>query len=114
MHVYVHNLDFWSFIFAVPSAPVNFTAIDIQARNVRFSWSPPLSPNGNVDGYILSYFNTTHNITLPDTLMADQRMVTVEYLNEFTDYRFELRARTGAGLGEPAVEIQRTAEAGIV
>ena len=114
MHVCVHNLDFWSFIFAVPSAPVNFTAIDIQARNVRFSWSPPLSPNGNIDGYILSYSNTTDNVILPDTLAADQRMVTVEYLNEFTDYRFELRARTGAGLGEPAVEIQRTAEAGIV
>ena len=87
-------------------------AIDVQARNVSFSWSRPLSPNGNIDAYILSYFNTTHNITL--ALMAEQRMVTVEYLNEFTDYTFELRARTGAGLGEPAAEILTTQQAGIV
>ena len=60
----------------------------------------------------MSYFNSTHNINL--TLMAEQRMVTVEDLNEFTDYTFELRARTGAGLGEPAVVIQTTEQAGIV
>ena len=46
--------------------------------------------------------------------MAEQRMVTVEDLNEFTDYTFELRARTGAGLGEPAIEIQMTEQAGII
>ena len=79
---------------------------------MSFSWSRPLSPNGNIDAYIMSYFNTTHNITL--ALMAEQRTVTVEYLNEFTDYTFELRARTGAGLGEPAVRNQITEQAGIV
>ena len=100
------------FVFAAPSAPENFMATDVQARSVSFSWSRPLSPNGNIDAYIMSYFNTTHNINL--TLMAEQRMVTVEDLNEFTDYTFELRARTGAGLGEPAIEIQMTEQAGII
>ena len=85
---------------------------DMQAQQVTFSWSPPLSPNGNIIGYTLSYFNTTHNIAHPDALVADQRMVTVENLNEFTQYRFELRATTGAGPGEPAVEILMTDEAG--
>ena len=86
--------------------------VDVQAQQVTFSWSPPLSPNGNIIGYTLSYFNTTQNITHPDALVADQRMVTVENLNEFTLYRFELRATTVAGSGEPAVEILRTNETG--
>ena len=99
-------------VFAVPSAPDNFTVMDIQANEVTLSWLPPLTPNGNINEYSLSYSNSTHNLTLPP-IMADQRMVTVVNLNEFTEYRFELRARTGAGFGAPAVENETTAQAGI-
>ena len=98
------------YIFAVPSAPDNFTVVDIQDQQVTFLWEPPTTPNGNINGYMLNYSNTTDSLSL--SLTADQLMITVDNLNEFTQYRFELRARTGAGYGTSAVIDQTTAEAG--
>ena len=62
---------------------------------------------------MLNYSNSTDNLTHP-SIAAVERMVTVENLNEFTEYRFELRAMTVAGFGESAVANQTTAEAGVI
>ena len=112
MHMYKILMILLLFVFfSAPTAPVNFTAEDTQAQRVTFSWLPPTTPNGNINGYVLIYSNSTHNLNL--SLTEDRRMVTVENLNEFTEYRFELRAMTVAGFGPPAIENQTTAEAGV-
>ena len=104
------------FVFTAPSAPDNFTAELIETRQVTFSWLTPRMPNGNINGYNLTYSNSTHNIvTLPLIIAGpDPLNITVENLNEFTDYRFELRARTIAGFGPPAVLNLTTDQAGIL
>ena len=86
--------------------------VNVQAQQVTVSWSPPTNPNGVITGYMLNYSNSTENLSRP--LGAIQQMAVIDNLNEFTLYRFELRAETSAGFGPPAVVNQTTAEAGIM
>ena len=88
----------------VPGAPQAFTIDDIQAQRVTLSWQRPSSPNGIITGYQLSYSNTTYNESIP--LADDVLETTVEFLNEFTFYSFELRASTRIGFG-PEVIMER-------
>ena len=98
--------------FAVPGIPENFTVTDVQAQQISLSWAPPTNRNGVLTGYVLRYFNTTHNMNTDPVIGADVRDFTVDFLNEFTSYSFELRALTRIGPGEPAVVNETTAQAG--
>ena len=85
----------------------------VQAQQISLSWEPPTVRNGVLTGYVLNYFNTTHNITIDSEIGADTQEFTVTLLNEFTMYTFELRAMTRIGHGDPAVMNQITSQAGM-
>lgn len=96
--------------FLAPGVPENFTVVKARARNVTFSWSPPSTLNGVITGYTLNYSNDSTS-AYSVSLDADEEMVTVDNLNEFTQYTFELRASTRVGFGPRAVVNQTTAQA---
>ena len=70
--------------------------------SLSLSWSPPLTPNGLIREYIL-YLNggVVHRSALPS--------VTLQGLQPFTDYSFQLAACTSAGCGLGVVQSISTA-----
>ena len=104
------NVKHAAFACAEPGPPEMLRVSNVQPQIVNVSWAPPGTRNGLITRYRLNYSNSTHSLSR--VLGANQRMTLVEYLNEFTLYRFELSASTIAGFGPPAVENHTTAEAG--
>ena len=100
--------------FVVPSAPEMFMVVDVQDQQVNLTWKPPSITNGIITGYVLEYFRIDDLILRSKNFTADERMFRVESLNEFTQYQFQIRAFTSAGLGELASLNVTTAEAGIL
>ena len=89
-----------------------FVVVDLQAQQVTLSWSPPIDMNGVITGYSLNYSNTTDSVSVA-TIEANVMQTTVQFLNEFTNYTFELRALTRIGFGPPVVRSIFTAQAGM-
>ena len=102
-----------------PSSPVpgpveSFNATTISSRVIHLSWTPPLSPNGRVTGYRLSY-----SATLPSGAVhsgsefirtSSAGALTVTDLEENALYLFMLQAVTGAGEGEGRTVSTQTEE----
>ena len=82
----------------------------ISSRIVFLQWSRPSTPNGIITSYTLVYSNATLKVMMmyDNTTLED----TVENLNEFTNYTFELSANTSVGGGPTAVVMVTTDEAG--
>ena len=99
--------------------PQNFVATVLSSSSVRLEWTRPSVPNGEITKYLLEYSNDsmTINISLPvDFIMSSDEYnvtnITIEYLNEFTNYTFSLRAVTAGGSGPLASDKVLTDEAG--
>ena len=95
---------------AAPSgSPQNFVATVLSSSSVILEWIRPSVPNGEITTYLLEYSNDsiTINISLPVEFIRSSdeynvTNITIEYLNEFTNYTFSLRAVTAGGSGPVA------------
>ena len=94
--------------FTVPdSPPASFNATAINSTAIQLVWSEPLTPNG----IIISY-NITYNLSemlasvLVDTEYGKKYVVTE--LDEYTVYRFEIFASTRVGPGPSTQATART------
>ena len=61
------------------------------------TWAPPAVRNGIITGYTLSYSNGSNNLS--KSFNESALSYTVEYLNEYTNYTFSLKAATIKGEG---------------
>ena len=98
------------FIFSL--APIT-SPTDLEATpgmtNVTLMWAAPEQPNGIVT-YDYAIINSTDHIVI--SAMTMDLSVTVDGLDEFTNYTFNVIARTSAGSNGPATGNFTTLEGG--
>ena len=94
-----------------PTIPRDFNYTEITSTSVTLEWRRPEYPNGVISEYVLEYDDESLtqpiNISIPVQFINDsdeynETSITVEYLNEFTNYTFNLSAVTGGGRGPEA------------
>ena len=94
-----------------PTVPRDFIYTEITSTSVTLEWTRPEYPNGVISEYVLEYDNESLTqpitISIPVQFIEDsdeynETNITVEYLNEFTNYTFNLSAVTGGGTGPEA------------
>ena len=91
-----------------PTVPRDFNYIQITSTSVTLEWTRPEYPNGVISEYVLEYDDESLiTISIPVQFINDsdeynETNITVEYLNEFTNYIFNLSAVTGGGTGPEA------------
>ncbi|XP_021368122.1 neuroglian-like isoform X1 [Mizuhopecten yessoensis] len=74
---------------------------------IKLSWEEPERPSGKITGYEVSY-EEIHGLTLGNTIISNDTIIElngglitrVNGLNENTQYRIHVQAKTGEGLGE--------------
>ena len=88
-----------------PTVPRDFIYTEITSTSVTLQWRRPEYPNGVINEYVLEYDDESPiTISIPVEFINDsdeynETSITVEYLNEFTNYTFSLSAITGGGRG---------------
>ena len=102
---------------AVPSGPPEgFNVTEVTATSVSLEWRRPSVPNGVIVNYILQYSTNTNTIPVTFNSTNDEynvTSITVENLNEYTNYTFNISAVTNGGTGPVANTSTRTSEAGL-
>ena len=92
---------------AAPTEPVDLNVASRTATSISLQWSRPVPTNGIITMYTLDYTNgsISRTINIPVEPVSQEYNVTnitVDSLNEFTNYTFNLSATTGGGIGPAA------------
>ena len=95
---------------SIPGVPGDSTTLLVN-------WERPTCDRGVLSGYELCYVESSvgdcvNNGTIGNITDPDQLSYTINELLINTNYIVELRGRTGAGLGEPAIATGTTDEDG--
>ena len=85
--------------FSAPSGPPENFTILTTSRNIKLSWSPPLSSKQN--GAILSYF-VVCKISGASSSTRTSEKILIIHINPFTNYSCAVHAATMVGDGPPA------------
>ena len=120
-----HVINYFIFITApgpVQNLRVGYTAVltnfnrssRMYDLNVTISWEAPFDPRGVIQSYSYSLVETNppNNVIIEDTntsLLSAEQSVTV---SPFTNYTATVVAYTSAGMGESAVRVSQSPEAG--
>ena len=93
----------------------SFTATTVSSSVIHLSWTQPLSPNGIITGYRLTYSaflpsSAVHNGSEFIRPSSAGGVLTVSDLEEDVLYQFTLRAETSVGEGEGKSTSARTEE----
>ena len=110
--MYTHTTD--------PSSPLNLTITNKTSTSLTVEWSPPLTPNGVILSYQVSYVGLESLNPVPDsfetnsTLNTNGTTLTVEvaHLSPYSWYSLSTKAFTSAGGGEETTVTVRTEEDG--
>ena len=110
--MYTHTTD--------PSSPLNLTITNKTSTSLTVEWSPPLTPNGVILSYQVSYVGLESVNPVPDsfetnsTLNTNGTTQTVEVagLSPYSWYSLSMKAFTSAGGGEETTVTLRTEEDG--
>ena len=110
--MYTHTTD--------PSRPLNFTITNKMSTSLTVEWSPPLTPNGVILSYQVSYVGLESVNPVPDsfetnsTLNTNGTTQTVEVagLSPYSWYSLSVKAFTSAGGGKETTVTLRTEEDG--
>uniref|UniRef100_A0A8D0BL83 Neurofascin n=1 Tax=Salvator merianae TaxID=96440 RepID=A0A8D0BL83_SALMN len=89
----------------VPSAPRYFRIRQPNLEIITLEWEHPEHPNGIITGYTLRYqaFNGSKSgRTMVENFSPNQTKFLLQRTDPISRYRFNLRARTQIGEGEPA------------
>ena len=113
------HIECFYYITTAPLAPTNLTVrssgVPHDSTTLIVNWERPTCDQGILSGYHLCYvespvgdcFSNGVNISITG---PDQLSHTINGLFINTNYTFELRGRTGAGLGEAAIVTGTTDE----
>lgn len=97
--------------FLVPSdSPRNFVASAVSPTSIQLSWERPLTPNGEITNYTITYTTDDGTPAIPITTVNTTHAVGA--LNEYTNYTFSITSSTSAGSGPAATDTTITQEAG--
>ena len=93
----------------------SFTATTVSSSVILLSWTPPLSPNGRITGYRLTYSaslpsGAVHNGSEFIRSSSASGVLNISALEEDVLYQFTLQAETSAGEGEGKTTSARTEE----
>ena len=93
----------------------SFTATTVSSSVIYLSWTTPLSPNGRITGYRLTYSaslpsGAVHNGSEFIRSSSAAGELVISDLEEDMLYQFTLRAETSAGEGEGKTTSARTEE----
>ena len=93
--------------------PENFTASDVQSRNITFSWDPPSTSAANL-AIIIGYTVTCIGSVSMASQDTSSTNITFRGLEPFTNYSCSVFARVEGNRGNSAESITRqTAEEGM-
>ena len=110
-----------SIITTAPLPPTNLAVsipgVPRDSTTLLVNWERPTCDQGVLSGYELCYVESSvgdcvNNGTIVNINDPDQLSYTINDLLINTNYIVELRGRTGAGLGEPAIATGTTDEDG--
>ena len=93
---------------AAPTEPVDLNVASRTATSISLQWSRPIPTNGIITMYTLGIYtdgSISRTINIPVEPVSQEYNVTnitVDSLNEFTNYTFNLSATTGGGIGPAA------------
>ena len=92
---------------AAPTEPVDLNVASRTATSISLQWTRPVPTNGIITMYTLDYTNGSISDTInipvePVSQEYNVTNITVDSLNEFTNYTFNLSATTGGGIGPAA------------
>ena len=101
-----------------PSSPLNLTVTNKTSTSLTAEWSPPLTPNGVILSYQVSYVGlesvnpVPHSFETNSTLNTNGTTQTVEVagLSPYSLYSLSVKAFTSAGGGEETRVTFRTEE----
>ena len=101
-----------------PSSPLNLMINNKMSTSLTVEWSPPLTPNGVILSYQVSYVGLESVNPVPDsfernsTLNTNGTTQTVEVtgLSPYSQYSLSVKAFTSAGGGEETTVSFRTEE----
>ena len=104
-----------------PSSPLNLMITNKTSTSLTVEWSPPLTPNGVILSYQVSYVGLESVNSVPDsfetisTLNTNGTTQTVEVtgLSPYSRYSLSVKAFTSAGGGEETTVAFRTEEDGM-
>ena len=78
---------------SAPSAPLNVMAYNTSSTSIMVTWQPPLSPNGIIRSYQVSYLaNGGTSLVTNDTGVVTSTLLTG--LSIYTTYTIFVKART--------------------
>ncbi|XP_071140063.1 neogenin-like isoform X13 [Mytilus edulis] len=87
------------------SAPRDLTTISIEKnpKAVRLNWQPPITPNGQITGYLI-FYTTDPNLEDVDwvvegVLPGERLTTTIKGLTPDTTYYFKMQTRNSKGYG---------------
>lgn len=99
---------FYMLIFAVnvPSPPLNLKATTRSSESIHLQWEAPASPSGVVSRYRVFYYQDgdTEERTI-DVDHGDMTQHTLNNLNKFTNYNFQVVAYNENGPGTATEEV---------
>ena len=93
----------------------SFTATTVSSSVILLTWTPPLSPNGIITGYRLTYSaslpsGVVHNGSESIRSSSGEGVLNISALEEDLLYQFTLQAETSTGEGEGKTTSARTEE----
>ena len=94
---------------AAPTQPVGLSVTNRTATSISLQWSRPIPTNGIITTYTLTYTDgsISDTIDIPVEFVPPSEYnvttITVDSLNEFTNYTFNLSTTTGGGTGPVAI-----------
>ena len=96
----------------VPGTPENLTALNTSTQQIRVTWDPPLSPNGILQGYKLTYTAIKpQGVPGNATMETIKAAVELEGLLEGVTYKIAVAAVNEVGVGDTATTEQATTPA---
>ena len=106
----IHTID--------PSSPLHLMITNKMSTSLTAEWSPPLTPNGVILSYQVSYVGLESVNPVPDSFETDSTLntngttqtVEVVGLSPYSLYSLSVKAFTSAGGGEEATITFRTEE----
>ena len=117
MYVNVHCVYI---LYVDPSRPQYLTVTNKTSRSLTVEWSPPLTPNGVILNYQVSYVGLESVNPVPDSfetvktlnLSGTTYIVDVASLSPHSLYNISVKAFTSVGGGEESTVTVRTLEEG--
>lgn len=88
----------------VPGAVDDVKAIAVDHDTIRVAWRPPVTPNGKILQYSIT-FNTTNGNSSNSLVAGDELALVIDDLTPNTTYYIFVTAKTSKGFGRQGTTV---------